>query len=325
MKKLLKILLFSFILILIGLGSLLSYVKFMLPSVGDAPFMKIESSVAKIQRGKYLANHVTVCIDCHSKRNWDLFSGPLVEGSLGSGGEVFDQKLGFPGEYVANNLTPAHLGNWTDGEIFRAITSGVSKDGKALFSIMAYHNFGLLDKEDIESIIAYLRTLPSIENKTVASSSDFPMNFIINTLPKKPSFSKIPSVSDSINYGKYLVTAAGCCDCHTNQVKGKFIGEPFAGGFKFKFPGGSSVTSSNITPHATGIGNWTEKQFVDHFKSFVDSNNISIKTSVGEFQTVMPWTMYGGMADQDISAIFKYLKTQKPINNIVNRFSPAQK
>lgn len=323
MKKILKISLVVLGIVLILFGGLLTYIKLMLPSVGDASDMKIETTNVRIERGKYLANHIMVCMDCHSKRDWSLFSGPMVQGTLGYGGEVFDQKLGFPGKYVANNITPAHLGSWTDGEIFRAITTGVSKDGRALFPIMPYPNFGLLAEDDVKSVIAYIRTLTPIENKTEASSSDFPMNFIINTMPQKLKPGKIPAQDDIVNYGKYLVTAAGCNDCHTKQEKGKFTGEPFAGGFEFKLLDGSIVTSSNITPHPSGLGGWTEKQFIDSFKMYADTNYISPKVSFGEFQTVMPWTMYSGMKEQDLAAIYQYLRTLTPKGNTIIRFKSS--
>jgi hypothetical protein len=324
MKKVLKISAYVVGIVILLIACLLTYLKIMLPSVGDATDLKVETNDDRIERGKYLANHVMVCMDCHSKRDWSKFSGPLVDGTLGSGGEVFDQKLGFPGKYVANNITPSHLGSWTDGEIFRALTSGVSKDGRALFPIMPYLNFRLLDEEDVKSVITYIRTLTPIENKTEASRSDFPMNFIINTMPKKPRFAKMPGLDDKVNYGKYLATAAGCNDCHTKQEKGKFIGEPFAGGFDFRLLDGSIVTSSNITPHLSGIGGWTEEQFIARFKIYSDTNYFSPKVSSGEFQTVMPWTMYTGMTKQDLSAIYQYLLTLPPKDNTITRFKSAK-
>jgi hypothetical protein len=69
----------------------------------------------RIKHGEYLANHVTICIDCHSQRDYSIWSGPVVPGSFGQGGEAFTQDLGFPGKFYAKNLTPEHIGNWTDG------------------------------------------------------------------------------------------------------------------------------------------------------------------------------------------------------------------
>ena len=325
MMKILKITGYVVGVIAILIIGLLSYVKFALPDVGPSPEIKVEITIEKMERGNYLANHVMLCMDCHSTRDWGLFSGPMISGTEGKGGETFDQKLGFPGKYIAPNITPFRLKNWTDGEIFRAVTSGVSKDGRALFPLMPHHLYGQLDKNDIESVIAYIRSLKPIENETEISSSDFPMNFIINTLPKKPSFSKIPQQSDKINYGKYMITAAGCIDCHTKSDKGEFVGELDAGGFEFELQDGSVVRSANLTPDkTTGLGNWTSEQFINRFKIYVDSSYVNQKVTPGRFQTAMPWTMYSGMNKTDLEAIFAYLQSLSPVKNQVEKFTPSK-
>lgn len=325
MKKVLKLLGYGLVAVVLIVAGLLIYVKTMLPNVGAAPELQIEITPDKIERGKYLANHVMLCMDCHSTRDWNSYSGPMVSGTEGKGGEIFDQTLGFPGRYIAPNITPYNLKNWSDGEIFRAITSGVSKDGRALFSIMPHHNYGQLDRNDIESVIAYIRTLNPIESVTERSGSDFPMNFIINTIPKKPSFTQIPQQSDKLNYGKYMITASGCMDCHTKQDKGKFVGELYAGGFEFRDADGSVVRSSNLTPDkTTGLGNWTTEQFINRFKMYADSSYVNPKVNRGDFQTPMPWTMYSGMTNDDLEAIFIYLQSLAPVNNPVEKFTPAK-
>src|SRR5262245_16218840 len=125
-----------------------------------------------VKRGEYLALHVTPCIDCHSKRDFSKYSGPVVPGTEGMGGEVFDQKLlGLPGTVYAKNITPdpeTGIGTWTDDEILRAMTQGISKNGDTLFPMMPYVNFNRMAKDDLLSIIAYLRTLKPIKNKVPA-------------------------------------------------------------------------------------------------------------------------------------------------------------
>ncbi len=325
MKKLLKILGYGLLAVLIIVIGLLTYVKTMLPNVGPASELKVQITPEKIDRGKYLANHVMLCMDCHSTRDWSLFSGPITTGTEGKGGELFDQKLGFPGKYIAPNITPFSLQNWTDGEIFRAVTSGVSKDNRALFPIMPHHLYGQLDKNDIEAVIAYIRGLSPIENKPEISKSDFPMNFIINTIPKKPNFVTVPEKSDKIKYGKYMITAAACMDCHTKQEKGKFVGELYAGGFEFKLQDGSVVRSANLTPDKeTGLGNWTSEQFINRFKKYTDSSYVNPKVAPGEFQSTMPWTMYSGMKNEDLQAIFAYIQSIPPVKNQVEKFTPSK-
>lgn len=321
MKKILLSILLFFGIVIIAIIGLLAYVKIFLPNVGPPPNWKVEITPERIERGKYLANHVMLCMDCHSQRDWNTFSGPPIAGTEGSGGEIFDQKLGLPGKYIAKNLTPTHLSNWTDGEIYRAITCGVNKDGKALFPIMSYPNFGQLDIEDIKSVIAYIRTLKPIQNDLPSSESDFPMNFIINTIPQKAQHTTIPPKTNTIAYGKYLLTAAGCKNCHTKEEKGKVVGEYLAGGSEFPLPTGGIVSSTNITPHkTTGIGSWTKEQFVKRFKMYVDSSFAPPKIKQGNFQTVLPWLMYAGMTTEDLEAIYDYLMTVKPGENKVTKF-----
>lgn len=325
MKTLVKVLVYVVLILIVLVVGSLAYIKLALPNVGEAPDLKIEATDMRIERGRYLAHHVMVCIDCHSQRDWTLFSGPPMDGTWGQGGERFAQEFGFPGKFVASNITPANLGSWTDGEIFRAVTSGVGKDGRPLFPIMPHLSYGQLDEEDIYSVIAYIRTLSPIQNVTEPSKADFPMNFILHTIPQKPNFRKRPATTDLIEYGKYLVTAASCFDCHTRQEKGQFVGKPFAGGFEFPMPDGSKVISANITPHPTsGIGNWTEEQFIRRFKMYSDSNYVVPKVAPGEFQTIMPWVMYSGMNEEDLRAMYQYLRTLEPQDENYPRFVTAK-
>ncbi|HMV91786.1 MAG TPA: cytochrome C, partial [Cyclobacteriaceae bacterium] len=178
MKKVLKITLIVLTVIIVAITGVIGYVKTALPAanVSDASDLKIDYTAERIDRGKYLANNVAMCIDCHSTRDFTVFGGPLIPGTEGKGGEKFSKELGFPGDFYAANITPAAIGNWTDGELFRAITTGVSKDGHALFPVMPYLNFGKMDKEDIYSIIAYIRTLKPIENKIFSFVTDIQVN-----------------------------------------------------------------------------------------------------------------------------------------------------
>lgn len=305
--------------LVIVIASALAYVKLILPNAGKAEDLKIEATPEMIKRGEYLANHVCVCIDCHSSRDWSKFSGPIIDGTQGKGGEAFTRDFGFPGNFYSKNITPANIGNWTDGEVLHAITCGVDKNGKALFPVMMYQSYRTMDKDDITAIIAYIRTLKPIQNETKPAEPDFPMNFIINTIPQKAAFTTRPSKENIIDYGKYLVNAASCSECHTNVIRGKKIeGMDFAGGREFIFPGPKKIVSANITPDKeTGIGYWTEEAFVNKFKSFEDKSTLQHYKSPKDFQSVMPWNMYAGMDTTDLRAIYAYLKTLKPINNKV--------
>lgn len=323
MKRILKIFGFLIVAILIAAVLLVVYVKTALPDVGPPPEVQVKSTPELIARGAYLANSVSICMDCHSERNWEKFAGPPIPETFGQGGERFTQDFGFPGHFVSRNITPFGIGDWTDGEIYRAITTGVNKAGDPLFPVMPYLKYGRMAQEDVFAIIAYLRSLEPKETTPVESIADFPMNFIINTIPTEGDPQPIPDKTDQIAYGGYLVNAAACGDCHTPMDKGAPIeGLEFAGGFEFNMPPFGLIRSANITPHETGIGNWTEEQFVSRFKMYADSAYVPHAVSPGEFQTVMPWLMYATMEEEDLKAIYAYLRTLKPIEQVVVRFEP---
>ncbi len=319
-KTLLMVLALLSMAVLAGYG----YLSFILPDVGPAEDLKFDHTEDRVARGRYLANSVAVCMDCHSTRDWSRFSGPLVPGTLGSGGEAFTQELGFPGRFYAKNITPHGIGDWTDGELLRAIAAGVGRDGKAFFPVMPYLSYGSLDKEDLLDIIAYLRTLAPVASVVPPSEPDFPMNLILNTIPSKPAFTVRPGKTDQVAYGKYMLTMAACAECHTKQEKGSPVpGMDLAGGFEFKLPMGSVLRSSNITPDKeTGIGHWSEDAFVSRFKMYAEASYTPPAVNGSEFQTIMPWTMYATMEEDDLRAIYAYLRTVPPVNHRVKVFTP---
>lgn len=323
MKKLLKIVGILVLVLILAIAAAATYVKTALPDIGEAPVISVERTPERIERGKYLANHVTVCMDCHSSRDWSLFSAPLAAGNFGGGGELFSRDMGFPGVFYARNITPYGIGEWTDGEVFRAITTGQSRDGHALFPIMPYLNYGQLDKEDIYSLIAYIRTLAPVKHDITPAEADFPVNFIINTMPAKANLTQRPSEADVVSYGRYMATAAGCVECHSMRDKGTRVpGTDYGGGMEFIMPTGVT-TSANITPHqANGIGSWTADAFVKRFKAYADSTYKPHKVGPKEMNTPMPWMMYAGMEESDLRAIFAYLQTVTPLENMVVKFRP---
>ena len=324
MKKFIKILGIIFSVIIIFIVAFVIYFNASFPKVDPPSNQVVEATSERLARGKYLANHVTVCIDCHSERDWSMYAGPLVPGSYGKGGELFTEELGgVPGTLYAKNITPAGIGDWTDGELMRLITNGVTKDNTAIFPLMPYLSYNNLTEEDLYSIVAYLRSLEPIENPVPESSLNFPLNFIVKTIPPQ-SYNPSPEVdkSNRLAYGEYLTKIAACGDCHTPQEKGEPIkGLEFAGGFEFKFPFGT-VRSVNITPDEdTGIGAWDEEDFIDRFKNFDPDSSEAESVEPDEFNTPMPWVMYAGMTREDLASIYEYLRTLKPVNNEVERFT----
>jgi hypothetical protein len=182
-----------------------------------------------------------------------------------------------------------------------------------------------MDKEDVYDIIAYIRTLAPIDNKTPEHSINFPMNFIVNTIPAKAQLVQKPSRSDTLKYGAYLVNHAACMDCHTQVKNGQVIPDlAFSGGRVFTMPNGE-VHSANITPDKeTGIGNWTAETFVARFKLYNDPSAIT-EITPGQINTIMPWSMFAGMDTSDLRSIYAYLRTIQPIKNQVTHFVTTTK
>jgi mono/diheme cytochrome c family protein len=326
MNKILKIAAYLIGAVILLLVCALAFLQLSFPRVDPAPELTIEYTPDRIERGAYLANHVTICMDCHSVRDFSLFSGPPEPGTLGAGGDRFDHEIGLPGVFYAKNITPHGISDYTDGELFRLITTGVTNEGRPMFPLMPYGNYSKLDPEDIYDIIAYIRSLPAIKTEIPDSKPDFPVNLILRTVPKNAELGKKPAPTDQVAYGAYMTNAAACIECHTQvSPEGVIIPEKaFAGGRDFMFPDGSKVTSANITPCPdTGIGNWTEEMFLARFKQYTDSGYVVPKVKPGEFNTIMPWMMYAEMKEEDLKAIYAYLKSLKPITNEVTKFTAS--
>lgn len=284
--------------------------------------IKIEITPERVKRGKYLAENVAACMHCHSKTDETKLAKPIISGTEGQGGELFGHKIGFPGELYSKNITPYSLRNWTDGEVVRSITEGISKNGKTLFPLMPYPSYSKMDKEDIYSIVAYIRTLKPIKNETPERQLDFPLNMIVNFMSVKPEFSKIPDKTDKVNYGKYLVNMGACMECHSPKEKGQPIkGKEFSGGEKFFIEGSNyTVTSANITPDIkTGIGSWSKETFINRFKAYNNKAYDNKSIEKGNFNTVMPWLSYKDIEEEDLSAMYEYLKTLPAIENQITQ------
>ena len=282
-----------------------------------------ESLAAKITRGDYLVNTVCNCMHCHGDRDFTKFSGPVIPGTEGKGGQLKTKGI------YATNITPTVLGNWTDDEITGAITTGITKTGDTVFPLMPYGGYMYLSKDDAASIVAYLRTLKPIPDSVPKRNltylppgmlASLYRNFYINNIDKTKNLARPDSDSAK---GKYLVTLAGCNDCHTpfnNTLLVFYNDSMLAGGALYNVPESDfKVRSSNLTPDtATGIGSWTEEIFLSKFKSYREQN--AYDYNPGKYNTDMPWTILAKMTDDDIKSIYSYLRTIKPVNNKIEKW-----
>ncbi len=110
-----------------------------------------------------------------------------------------------------------------------------------------------------------------------------------------------PQTDEKVEKGKYLATAGNCISCHTRKG-----GEEFAGGLEFHLPMGS-IFSTNITPDPeTGLGKWTEEDFIKAMHDGVSPGGHYLWPA-------FPYTAFTRVTDDDVKAIYAYLKTLKPV------------
>lgn len=126
------------------------------PPLNSVPDVSRDAPVAY---GRYLANALGHCMECHT---------PMVDGAFdfsrtGAGGFLLNKPFGLEVAAVSANITPhpkQGIGEWTDEEIKTAITQGVRRDGRKLAPIMAFPYYRNISDADLDALIAYLRSLP---------------------------------------------------------------------------------------------------------------------------------------------------------------------
>lgn len=323
MKRFLKVLGIIAFAVAAVLAGAIGWLSVKQPAQRAASADRIEATPERLARGKYLVHHASDCLGCHSDHE-NTFGFPVKAGTEGAGGFAWDASAGFPGYVAAANITPdpdTGLGAWTDGEILRAIREGVDREGRALFPIMPYTHLRNLSDEDAQSIVAYLRTLRPVRRVIAEKKLDLPLNFIEKFIPE-PLTAPVPhpDPKDRVAYGKYLTRIGGCYECHTphKEKGGLDEGRAFAGGWEMKGPWGRNVTS-NLTPHPdTFIGRATKEEFIGRFRASMPD----IVPPKGR-NTIMPWRALSGLTDDDLGAIYDYLRTVPPVENKVNSFPDA--
>lgn len=259
------------------------------------------------QRGEYLVRNAAVCGHCHAadpKRDPD---GPL------SGGMEFrDWRIGIA---RASNLTPdaaTGLGTWSEPEIVRALRNGQRKDGRLLAPVMPYEWFHEMSDADALAIARYLKSLDPVRNEVTQSPSVwFKLGKLLFLRPKATASASAPPRGATPEYGKYLANhVALCADCHT--PRGRLRAAPdksrlFAG--MSDPPKGFPAKPSNLTPdNETGIGAWSEEDFLRTVRTGVNPGGRTL-------HPFMPSKEAGRMSDDDLRAIYRYLRTLPAARN----------
>jgi len=273
---------------------------------------------AQIERGRYLVEGPMHCFDCHSEGNWKAGGRGLpLPGKKGAG--AYFPAEGVPFRIVVPNITPdkeTGAGNWTDEQFARAIREGIGHDGRRLFPIMPYMRFRDLSDPDLAAVIAYLRSIPPVRNKL--PKTPVPEQFKALIPPPMPVTKPVavPDMKDPVKRGEYLVNLGNCTACHTPVDAQSLPMEElaFAGGRRLKGPWGDAA-SANITPDASGIPYYDEAMFIKTIRT-------GRVNGVRELNLIMPWKYFRHMTDDDLRAIFAYLKTLKPAQHRVDNTEP---
>jgi mono/diheme cytochrome c family protein len=243
--------------------------------------LKAAGTPEQIARGEGFARF---CAGCHSP-NAQL---PLTGNDFAADGPPL-------GTFYAPNLTPVHLGDWSDGEIVRAIREGIGKQGRSLL-VMPTERFRHLSDEDVLAIVAYLRAQPPVEPDTPPLQVSATGAMLLNVLP---FFSNQPPIDGPVvappraatpTYGHYLAVTIGCSECH---------GENLGGGIEtFGPPQGPDLT--RLTQR------WSESDFISTMRT-------GERPTGGQLRDTMPWQAISAFAsDDDLKAIYAYLATLPP-------------
>jgi mono/diheme cytochrome c family protein len=258
-----------------------------------------EPTAELVARGKYVFATAGGCA-CHT---------PADGLGLNAGGMKFDL---FIGVVYARNITPdpeTGIGKWTDLQLTNAIRRGVRPDGSKLFPIHPYKNLGNIADDEIEALVAYLKSVKPIRSAVPPRSLKIPVPTL--TVPNAPK----TAPRDGLARGAYLAAGAGhCTECHTPR---RFDFSPDDAKFLAGGPGPQRSLSANITPHAeTGIGHWTEAQIARFMRTGVKPSG---QEAFSLMKTLIVGTSAGfkDLTEADALAIARYLKTVPAIENKV--------
>jgi len=247
--------------------------------------MLIPTDGAAIERGQHLAV-IRLCVDCHTDN---------------LAGRVF---LDNPviGRIFTKNLTSGKGGvdsEFSDADWVRAMRHGVRPDGKPLL-IMPASEFYYLSDADLGALIAYLRSLPPVDNElpvnvvgplfrvamTFMDPGAIPAERIDHAAPRPIA----PDVGITVAYGQYL--ALTCTGCHGPGFSGGPI--PLA---PPEFP-----QALNLTPGGELTG-WSEEMFIPTIRTGVTPGGHQMDDAY------MPWKRLGQMTDDELKAIFLFLRS----------------
>lgn len=256
------------------------------------------------ERGAYLVNSIVACGNCHTPKNPDWNEPP---GRQLAGGTVIEAP---PFTAVAPNITQdpeTGIGAWSDFRIALAIREGTRPDGSIIGPPMPIEFYAKISDRDVEAIVAYLRTVRPVGNRTAKSVYRIPLPKSWGNAAGDPD---PPPADDKVAYGAYLAGPLGhCMECHTPmRADGgrRDMARIGAGGPPVPGPLGD-VAPPNITPDkGTGIGRWTDGEIKRAITQGVSRDGRKLAPP-------MAFAYYARMSIRDLDAVVAYLRSLKPL------------
>ena len=252
-----------------------------------------------VERGEYLVRGIAGCGNCHTPMGPDGF---VMEQELG--GRLVEDVEAFTA--YAPNITPGgRVAQWSDEELARAIREGIRPDGTIIGPPMPYAMYRGLGDEDLKAIVAFLRTVPAVDNVVPASTYRIPLPPAYG--PPVESVTA-PERGVTVAYGGYLAgPVAHCMECHTPMgPQGPMLDTHLgAGGFEFHGPWGTSI-ASNLTSHEDGLAAYGD---ADLAKMITEG----IRPDGSRMNPPMPYGHFKAFTPDDLQAVILYLRSLPPI------------
>jgi mono/diheme cytochrome c family protein len=262
------------------------------------------SAETPLERGTYLMNSIVACGNCHTPKGPD---GRALAGKELSGGDPIDSPVFHA---IPANITPdkeTGIGNWTDEQIVNAIRNGKRPDGTIIGPPMPIAFYRDMSDSDAKAIVAYLRSIRPISNKSAKSTYKIPLPAAYG--PPVTHVADVPR-TNHVAYGKYLATGLGhCMDCHTPQVQGRpDMTKMGAGGNPFGSPNGGVILSANLTPgNPNGMAGWTNDQVKTAITTGMRPDRPLVR--------LMAFDWYKNISTADLNDLIAFLRTLKPVKS----------
>jgi mono/diheme cytochrome c family protein len=276
--------------------------------------LKVEITPERVEHGRKIAS--MLCAACHLDTKTGRLTGHQMPDLPPQFGVAFSRN-------ITQHPTKG-IGSWTDGEIAYLLRTGVARDGRYTPPWMV--KLPHASDEEIASVIAFLRsddpTVQAADVDNVVSQPSFFTKFLCRVAFKPFPYPKeaiaAPPRTDRVAYGRHLATnVLGCFACHSADFSTNDDRNPerskglFGGGNTMVDYNGKAIKTANITPDMeTGIGSWTEDQFVRAVKGGFRPDNRPLR---------YPMEPFVELDDEEVRAMYAYLKTVPPIHNAVAR------